>query len=223
MAPKTFQDAVRENELLPCSTPGCTNRRKKIQKICRKCADYLARLGHPKARFIRPKVYLHHSREVQRIYRINEEHQAVKYYKQWFSNWVQLAQEAPNAVPASAWLRTMTPEMADDLILLWGGLWLHWKLDNPAGVPDSRAFYFHCVKLLMQYQTVPMRTPTHWMRAKAPERRNTALYLLRNIQPLLEGIQAALEAEEEERTKARALMAQPLSYERSILNEAPEV
>jgi hypothetical protein len=137
-----------------------------------------------------------------------------------------MANDNPYAIPGAAIVKSMKPEMIADLVALWGGLFLYWKQFNPPGIPEMKSFWYHAVKVLCQYQSPPVSSKEHWTKIPSADRRNLALYLHRNIRPLLEGIQAALEAEEAERERVRELLAVPLAFERvrersELLKEVP--
>jgi hypothetical protein len=212
---RTLRDVIVHNESLPC-IDGCGRNRVQLAKRCGYCNQAWCRLGHGRARPVREKVYRDWTRQAHRLLEINRDAPSVIHVKAFLGHWIDQAKTAPHTVPLSIIMTKYTHDQVVEALTLMAGFWLYLREVRPSEVPDLRSSCYHLVKIITSYFPVHRNRPDHWTRLKSEDRRATALYLHRNVVPLLEAIVEAWRAEEAEAERVRSLLSQPLDFHRSV-------
>jgi hypothetical protein len=210
---KTFAEAKAANQQKICD--GCHDRnRSGISKLCSRCQWALQAYGHVKGRGVRLKEMKSNVIEAKRLVGINKDHPAVRAFVNLWLAWVQLSTENPAAVPVPKYIAKMEDADPLDVLVVMVAVYFQFILNKDYRMPDLKScYYMICKWAIFHWHRLSAK---EMQKIKSVERRDCAIYLQRNIGPLLNGFVTASESEEAARQKAMAVMSTPLKFENVV-------
>lgn len=155
---KSLKEMCLQNELLPCSVPGCPNSRYRLYSTCLKHRQRQRKYGHPRALSVPRKVLTRELKEVREIVLKNVgTHAGLSKAIEWFDKWMKDAAEGASGVPGQYHFKRLHDSGVGgaQLLIATAAVFIY-AYRNPQAVPSDSKFKDAAIDYAMAHQTTKL-------------------------------------------------------------------